>query len=63
MARMEPRIPAIADEPWALGPLVLGPANQAADILTRAHTADELRRLLIGPAKIVELFAAAAGRP
>jgi hypothetical protein len=63
IARMEPGIPASADGVRMLGPLVLGSASQAAAILTRAHTADGLRQLVIGPADIVELFSAVAGRP
>jgi hypothetical protein len=60
---LEPGIPTGADGPWALGSVVLGPATQTADILTRAHTADEVRALVSGPAKSVELLAAVAGRP
>ena len=61
-ARVEPGIPAEPDGPWSLGPLVLGDAQQAADVLTRAHPAAELRTLVQGPAEFVELFAAVAGR-
>ena len=60
---LEPGIPPAPYGAWALGPVVLGPAQQAADILTRAHDAAELRALLNGPASAVELLAAAAGRP
>jgi len=63
IARMEPGIPTSPNETWTLGPVVLGPAQQAADILTRAHTSDEVRELVGGPADIVALFAAVAGRP
>ena len=62
-ARVEPRIPSEPDGSWALGPVVLGPAQQAADILTRAHTADNVRALVTGPTDAVELLAAVAGRP
>jgi uncharacterized protein (TIGR03083 family) len=60
---LEPGIPPAPYGAWALGPVALGPAQQAADILTRAHDAAELRALLNGPASAVELLAAAAGRP
>jgi len=63
IARMEPGIPTGPNGAWTLGPVVLGPAQQAADILTRAHTSDEVRELVGGPADIVALFAAVAGRP
>lgn len=61
--RVEPGIPTEDDGPWMLGPVELGPAQQAADILTRAHTADEVSRLVTGPPEAVELLAAIAGRP
>jgi len=63
IARMEPVIPTIPGEDWTLGPVVLGVAQQAADILTRAHTSDEVRELVSGPADVVTLFAAVAGCP
>lgn len=47
---------------WAIGPIVLGDTRQAADILTLAHTEDELLALLGGPADIVAPFAARLGR-
>jgi hypothetical protein len=49
--------------PWALGPVVLGPAGQAAAIVTRAHTGDEVRALVTGPPEAVAVLAAMAGRP
>jgi uncharacterized protein (TIGR03083 family) len=61
-ARVEPGIPDGAGGSWSLGSLVLGDTQQAADVLTRAHPADELRRLLQGPPDFVELFSALAGR-
>jgi len=63
IAMMEPGIPTDPDGPWSLGPIGIGPAQQAADILTRAHRADQVRRLATGPAEAVERFAAVAGRP
>jgi hypothetical protein len=63
IARMEPGIPRNPNEAWTLGPLVLGLAPQVADILTRAHSCDEVRALVSGPTDIVALFAAVAGRP
>lgn len=62
-AGVEPGVPTAPDGPWSLGPVVLGPAPQAADILTRAHTADELRTFVSGPPAAVELLATFAGRP
>ncbi len=50
-------------EPWSIGPVVLGPARQAAAILTRAHDADEVRGLVTGPPAAVERLALATGRP
>ena len=50
------------DGRWAVGPVVLGDAQQTADILTRAHTADELRTLVAGPDEAVERAVAAFGR-
>jgi len=40
-----------------------GPAAQAADLLTRAHVADEVRTLVTGPRSGVERFALPLGRP
>lgn len=58
--------PAIApddtDTPWTLGPLVLGDRRQTADLLTLAHTPDEVRTLVDGPADLVDEFATRAGR-
>jgi hypothetical protein len=59
---VEPGIPEGPGGAWALGPLVLGHGEQAADVLTRAHGPEELRTLVGGPADFVELFAAVAGR-
>jgi uncharacterized protein (TIGR03083 family) len=62
-AGVEPGVPSEPDGSWTLGPVVLGPAQQAADILTRAHAAEDVRRLASGPAAAVDLFATFAGRP
>lgn len=62
-ARVEPSAPSVQDGAWSVGPVVLGPAQQAADILTRAHIADEVRSLVSGPSEAVDLLAAFAGRP
>src|SRR5438477_1883271 len=61
-ARVEPGVSTAQHGPWSLGPVVLGSAEQAADILTRAHSADDVRRLVSGPPEAVELLAAVAGR-
>jgi uncharacterized protein (TIGR03083 family) len=63
IARMEPILPADPEGNWGFGPVVLGPAQQAADIVTRAHTAERIRQLARGPAELIEIFAAVAGRP
>ena len=63
IARLPAGIPTDPGDPWRLGDIVLGPAEQAADILTRAHSCDEVRHLASGPSDLVELFAAVAGRP
>jgi uncharacterized protein (TIGR03083 family) len=60
---VNPQIPPEDDDDWALGRAVLGPAGQTADILTRAHTPDEVRALASGPPEAVALLAAVAGRP
>lgn len=53
---------ASGDGTWAIGPLVLGDRQQAADILTLAHTAEEIERLVDGPSDAVTQFAARLGR-
>jgi uncharacterized protein (TIGR03083 family) len=62
-AHVEPGIPSEPGGAWMLGPVVLGPAQQAADILTRAHTAENVRKLATGPPAAVDLLAAFAGQP
>jgi uncharacterized protein (TIGR03083 family) len=61
-AEMPPVLPTGDKEAAAIGPIVLGPAAQAADILTLAHTEDELLNLLDGPAELVAQFAARVAR-
>lgn len=51
------------DRAWTIGPVSLGVPQQAADILTRAHTPDEIRSLADGPPDLVEILALIAGRP
>ena len=63
IARIEPGIPTNLDGPWALGPVVLGPSEQAAAILTRAHTDQEVRELVTGPPDLIQTLAAGLGRP
>jgi uncharacterized protein (TIGR03083 family) len=63
MARMEPVIPDDPEADWGFGPVLLGPAQQAADIVTRALTAERIRALAKGPTEVVEVLAAVAGRP
>lgn len=60
---LEAGIPPSPDGPWALGPLVLGPRQQTADILTRAHPADVVRGLVHGPPDLVSVLADVVGRP
>jgi uncharacterized protein (TIGR03083 family) len=62
MAQMEPVAPIDSEGVWGFGPIVLGPAQQAADILTLAHTAESIRQLATGPAEMVDFVAAVAGR-
>jgi uncharacterized protein (TIGR03083 family) len=62
-AGVEAGIPSEHDASWTLGPVTLGSAQQASDILTRAHTADNVRRLASGPTAAVEVLAAFAGQP
>ena len=63
IGRLEAGIPTDADGEWSLGAVVLGPAQQAANILTRGHTSEEVQRLARGPNEAVALLAAVTGRP
>lgn len=47
---------------WAVGPLVLGNRQQAADVLTLAHDTSEVAALVDGPSDLVSQFAARVGR-
>ena len=62
MAQMEPVAPIDPDGAWGFGPIVLGPAQQASDILTRAHTSESIHQLASGPAEMIDLISAVAGR-
>lgn len=55
------RSPGVAEH-FEVGPIVLGSREQAADILTLAHSADEVAALVSGPADAVEQFALRVGR-
>jgi hypothetical protein len=63
IARLEPTIPTTPESTWSIGPIALGSAEQAAAILTRAYTPDEVCELAAGPSEVLQLFAAAIGRP
>lgn len=56
-------VPADPDGHWFLGAVDLGSAQQAADVLTWAHTADEIRRLVVGPPERVSVLASFGARP
>lgn len=49
-------------EQWSLGPVRLGDRQRTADLLTRAHTAEEVRRLVAGPPEAVDRLASGVGR-
>jgi uncharacterized protein (TIGR03083 family) len=51
-----------SDGRWFIGDLELGDTQQTADLLTRAHRADEVRGLVRGPAASIDLAASAFGR-
>ncbi len=50
------------DSLWTIGPIVLGPRSQAADILTLGHTATQVATLVDGPHGLVQEFAVRTGR-
>jgi hypothetical protein len=59
---VEPGIPMTENGAWSLGPVVLGPAQLASDILTRGFTAEEVTQLSTGPTEAVALLSSIAGR-
>lgn len=61
-AGIEPVIPTDPATPWTLGPVVLGDRAQAANILTKGLTAEEIRSVATGPSEAVDLLANFAGR-
>lgn len=63
VAGVEAGVPAAEGDAWTIGPVELGSPQKAADILTRAHTADEIRQIASGPTETVDFLAGFAGRP
>ena len=53
----------MADGRCSIAGIDLGPEQQAADLLTRAHTATEVRGLVSGPPDQVDRLVAAMSRP
>jgi uncharacterized protein (TIGR03083 family) len=51
-----------SDGRWWIGELEIGDRQQAADLLTRAHRAEEIPDLVAGPSAAVDLAAASFGR-
>jgi uncharacterized protein (TIGR03083 family) len=62
MIQSEPVVPTNPEGVWGFGSIVLGPSQQAADILTRAHTAESIRQLVSGPPEMIELISVVAGK-
>jgi uncharacterized protein (TIGR03083 family) len=57
------RVEAMQDEgQWSIGNVVIGSTQQTADVLTRGHTAEEIRQLVTGPEDAVELAAVTFGQ-
>ena len=56
-------VPADPDAHWLLGAVDLGPAQQAADVLTWAHTSDEIHEIVVGPLEEVSVLASFGARP
>lgn len=52
-----------AEGQWELNGVLLGDDEQTSTILTRGHTAEEIRSLATGPSVRVERLAMVAGRP
>lgn len=61
-AGMEPMAGAEDGGNYAIGPIVLGPREQAANILTLANTEHEVLSLIDGPPEIVAEFASRVAR-
>lgn len=59
---VEAGVPAAEGDPWTIGPIELGTPQEAADILTRAYTPDEIRQRASGPTEAVDLLVFFAGR-
>ncbi len=56
-------VEALQDEGrWSIGSVVIGSTQQTADVLTRGHTAEQIRQLVTGPADAVELAAVTFGQ-
>nr|WHW29165.1 putative maleylpyruvate isomerase family mycothiol-dependent enzyme [uncultured bacterium] len=62
VAAMPATVPNGPDAPWEIGPMILGPSEQAAAILTLAHTEDEVAAMVDGPPALVAEFAGRVGR-
>lgn len=62
VAGMEPVAPVAESGDFAIGPIVLGPTEQAANILTLAHTEGEVVSLIDGPPEMVTEFASRVAR-
>ena len=62
VTRLEPGVPGDPQGSWTLGPLVLGPAEQTADVLTCAYSEPVLRDLVKGPADVVRLLTAVVSK-
>jgi hypothetical protein len=61
-ASVAPTAPSSSGGDWQIGPLTLGPTQQAVDIMTLAHTEQEVRAPIDGPAELADQFAARTGR-
>ena len=61
IARVDAPVPPEGGD-WSFGEVVLGDTEQAANVLTRGLTADEVRDVVTGPAPAVAALAQIAGR-
>jgi hypothetical protein len=57
VAGMPAGSPTSTGQGWSIGPIVLGDARQAADILTLTYTEHEVQALIEGPKELVAQFA------